>query len=275
MDQITITDLEIYGGHGVFSEETRNGQLFLVCAKLFLDVHAAGNQDNLDLTVNYGEVCRFLSAYLRENTFQLLEAAAEHLATAMLLAFPLVQEAVLEIKKPYAPIGLPLSHVSVCIRRGWKQVYLSIGSNLGDRQRLIEDAISALSQNTKIRELKTSKIITTAPYGGVEQEDFLNAVIALKTLMSPWELLDFLHLLEKQAGRERKVHWGPRTLDLDILFYEDFVSEEESLTVPHLDMKNRRFVLEPLKEVAPYYKDPVTGQCIEQLLQELNRREAR
>ena len=75
--------------------------------------------------------------------------------------------------------------------------------------------------------------------------------------------------LEKQAGRERKIHWGPRTLDLDILFYEDFVSDDPVLTVPHPDLQNRQFVLEPMLELSPYYRHPLSGKTIRDLWQEL------
>lgn len=270
MDQIKIENLEVYAGHGVFPEENRNGQKFFINAKLIMDLQPAGKKDELTLSTHYGEVCQFMNCYLKQNTFQLIEAAAEHLAEAVLLKFPLLQGMELEIKKPQAPIGLPIDFVSVIVKRGWKQVYLGIGSNMGDKKRFIDDAVNAIKQNPRIRETRLSKLIGTAPYGGVEQDDFLNGAIALKTLMTPWELLDFLHELESRAGRERKIHWGPRTLDLDVLYYEGFISEDVSLTVPHPDMANRNFVLEPLKEISPYYKDPVTGKTVEKMLKELN-----
>ncbi len=270
MDQIKIENLEIYAGHGVLSEETRNGQLFTICATLYLNLQPAGQTDDLTLSTHYGEVCQFMNRFLKKNTYLLIEAVAEHLADAVLLAFPLIQELELEVKKPQAPIGLPLSYVAVKIKRGWKQVYISIGSNMGNKKQFIEEALYKMNQNTKIRNIRCSKLIQTKPYGGVEQDDFLNGAIALKTLLNPWKLLDYVHELEQEAGRERKIHWGPRTLDLDILYYEDFISAEPELTVPHKDMRNRRFVLEPLSEICPYYKDPITGQSIEQMLQNIS-----
>ena len=117
--------------------------------------------------------------------------------------------------------------------------------------------------------MRCSKLLYTKPYGGVKQEDFLNGAIELETLLTPYELLDFLHELEKEAGRERKIHWGPRTLDLDILFYEDFVSDDPKLTIPHPDMENRLFVLEPLMELCPYYINPINQKSVKQMLKEL------
>ncbi|MDO4302454.1 MAG: 2-amino-4-hydroxy-6-hydroxymethyldihydropteridine diphosphokinase [Bacillota bacterium] len=271
MDFIKIEELEVYAGHGVFSEETRKGQMFYVNAVLGTDLRGAGLKDELTLSTHYGEVCHFISRYLKEHTFLLIEAAAEHLAKALLLDFPLIRELTLEIRKPHAPIGLPLSSVSVQIKRGWKQVYLGVGSNMGDRRGYIDRAVEGLKGCPEIRNVKCSGFITTKPYGGVEQEDFLNGAIELETLLTPEELLMFLHELEKEAGRERKVHWGPRTLDLDILFYQEYVSDDPRLTVPHPDMENRMFVLVPLSQLCPYYKNPVTGQSVKQMLKELEK----
>lgn len=271
MDQIKIENLEIYAAHGVFPEETRNGQIFRIDAILYMDLRPAGMQDELTLSTNYGEVCQFMAQFNRENTFLLIEAAAEKLVREVLLKFPLIERMELELKKPHAPIGLPFESVSVRIERGWKTAYLGIGSNLGDKQQFLDKAIEKLKENELIREVKCSKIITTPPYGEAALYDFLNGAIELKTLLTPYELLDFLHELESEAGRERKVHWGPRTLDLDILFYQDFVSNDPVLTVPHPDMENRQFVLEPLDELCPWYLNPVTGKTVRQMLKELNR----
>jgi len=273
MDFIKIDGLEVYAGHGVFSEETRKGQMFYVNAVLGTDLRAAGQKDELTLSTHYGEVCHFISGYLKEHTFLLIEAAAEHLAKALLLKFPLVSELMLEIRKPHAPIGHPLSSVSVQIKRGWKQVYLGVGSNMGDCRGTIENAVKRLMECDEVRNVKCSELIVTKPYGGVEQDDFLNGAIGLETLMTPEELLDFLHRLEKEAGRERKVHWGPRTLDLDILFYQEFVSDAPHLTIPHPDMENRMFVLAPLAQLCPYYQNPVTGKSVRQMLEELKDRQ--
>ncbi|MCM1126258.1 MAG: 2-amino-4-hydroxy-6-hydroxymethyldihydropteridine diphosphokinase [Lachnospiraceae bacterium] len=269
MDSIIIRDLEVYAGHGVWKEETDCGQSFMINADLNTDLRPAGIRDDLSCSTDYGRVCRFISDYLRQNTFLLIEAAAEHLAEEILLTFPLIRELTLEIKKPSAPVGLPLSYVSVQIRRGWKRAYLGIGSNMGAKERYLEEAVEKLRANQKIRGVKCSELITTAPYGGVEQDDFLNGAVELETLLAPKELLAFLNQLEEEAGRERKIHWGPRTLDLDILFFEDYVSDDPALTVPHPDMENRRFVLEPLSALCPYYVHPLSGKTVKQMLKEL------
>ena len=273
MDEIRIENLEVYANHGVYEEETREGQNFFITAHLYTDVRAAGQKDELTLSTHYGEVSHFINRFMKEHTFKLIETVAEQLAEQLLYTFPLVKGLGLEIKKPHAPIGLPFGSVSVKIERGWKKAYIGIGSNLGDKKGYVERALKGLSENKKIRGVRCSSFHTTKPYGGVEQEDFLNGAAELETLYTPLELLHFLQSLEKKAGRERKVHWGPRTLDLDILFFEDFISDEPELMVPHPDMQNRSFVLVPLNELCPYYKNPVLGKSVRQLLHELEESE--
>ena len=265
MDSIRIENLEVYAGHGVFPEETSNGQMFLVSAVLMMDLHPAGVSDELTLSTHYGEVCKFTNSYLRTHTFQLIEAATEQLAKAILLNFPLIRVLELELKKPHAPIGLPFSCVSVRIERGWKKVYLGIGSNIGDRKAYIEQALKRLGDREGIRRVRCSKLLYTKPYGGVKQEDFLNGALLLETLLTPQELLEQLHRIEQHAHRERTVRWGPRTLDLDILIYDDVVMDTEELTLPHKDMLNRDFVMKPLAQVAPGQIHPVERKTIRQL----------
>ena len=116
---------------------------------------------------------------------------------------------------------------------------------------------------------QVSDYLVTEPYGGVEQDVFLNGALKLRTLLTPEELLDRLHELEQAAHRERIVHWGPRTLDLDLLLYDQMIIDTPVLHVPHIDMENRDFVLIPLTELAPYYRHPVLNKTISQLLKEL------
>ena len=239
MDEIRIDNLEIYAGHGVYEDENASGQPFFVNAVLYTDTREAGWKDALALSTHYGEVSHLLNRYLREHTFRLIEAAAERAAEQVLLHFPRILSLDLEIRKPKAPIGLPFASVSVKISRGWKKAYLGIGSNMGDREGYIRQALERLRADQRIRKVCVSQLITTAPYGGVEQEDFLNGAIGLETL------------------------------DLDLLLFEGFVSDDPRLTIPHPDMHNRRFVLEPLAQLCPYGRHPVLGKSVGQLLEEL------
>lgn len=269
MDQIIIEGLKIFAHHGVYREENEKGQNFYVNAVLETDTRQAGIMDDLDLSTNYGEVCVFIDHFLREHTYRLIETAAERTAEALLLRFPLIRRLTLEVRKPEAPIPLPFASVSVKIVRGWRRAYLSCGSNMGERGAHLDGAVEALRADEKCRVLRVSDWIETAPYGGVEQADFLNGAVMLDTLYTPSELLERLHEIEREHGRERKIHWGPRTLDLDILLYEDCVMCTEELTIPHADMANRDFVLKPLAQIAPYERHPLTGKSILQMCGEL------
>ena len=265
-DRIIIDNLETYAYHGVFPEENKAGQSFYFDVVLYTDIEQAGKQDDLQLSTDYGEVCHFINDWMENNTYKLIETVAEKLCEEILNKFPAVEALEMKISKPEAPVGLPFDNVCVNILRGWHQVYLSVGSNMGDKEKYITDAIEAIKRHPLIKDVEISTLLVTKPYGGVEQEDFVNGAIALKTQMSPKTLLSFLNELEALANRVREVHWGPRTLDLDIVFYDKLVYEDKDLIIPHVDMENRFFVLKPLSELAPNFRHPILQKTVSQLL---------
>lgn len=270
-DEIHIQNLEVFANHGVFQEETNLGQKFLFSLTMYTDTRKAGKSDCLEESIHYGEVSQFITDYTRKHTRKLIEAAAEDLATALLLHYPLLKGVTLELKKPWAPVGLPLETVSIKISRFWHRAYIALGSNLGDKKAYLDQAIKALKQHKECRVQKVSSYLVTEPYGGVEQDDFLNACLSLDTLLSPEELLDLLHEIEQAAHRERLIHWGPRTLDLDILLYDNEVLETEDLIIPHVEMHKRDFVLKPLAEIAPNKRHPILGKTIGELAAQLSK----
>lgn len=271
MDEIHIKQLEVFAHHGVFPEENRLGQKFVVSAALRTDLRKAGLSDDLTLSMDYGAVCAEIQQFLTQHTFQLLETAAEQLCAHLLRTLPLLESIQLEIEKPWAPIGLPLKTASVSVERGWHTAYIALGSNLGDKKAYLDGAVQALRNDKNMRLSAVSDYIVTAPYGGVEQDDFLNAVLCVRTLLPPHELLDRLHEIEQAAKRERLVHWGPRTLDLDILFYDDIILADETLHIPHPEIPKRDFVLRPLAQIAPYFVHPVYRRTVTELLEQLDR----
>lgn len=271
-DEIRIEGLEVYAHHGVYPEETKNGQYFYVNAVLYTDVRQAGSEDALEHTVNYGTVCQFVTDWMQENTCLLLEAVAQRLSQALLLEYGALAALELEIQKPHAPIRQPFGNVSVKVRRGWHRAYIAAGSNLGNRETHILSGIQALKVHPLIVLKKVSEMIVTKPYGGVEQEDFLNGVLEIETLLEPLELLEALHHVEDAEGRKRTVRWGPRTLDLDILFYDKLCYESGELAIPHVDLENRDFVLKPMAEIAPFFRHPISGKTMTRLLQELEEK---
>lgn len=269
MDRINIKNLEIFANHGVFPEETKLGQKFQVSCTLYLDTREAGKTDDLEKSVNYGTICHLIKQQMEEHTFLLIEAVAEHLARAILKFDMRIRQVDLEIKKPWAPIGLPLDTVSVQITRKWHEVYVALGSNMGNKKEYIEKAVETLTEMEDCQVECVSQLIVTEPYGEVEQDEFLNGALKLWTLLEAGELLERLQEIEKEAGRERLIHWGPRTLDLDILLYDDEIIEKRDLCVPHVDMQNRQFVLKPMSEIAPYKRHPVYGKTMKELLDDL------
>ena len=269
MDKIEIRDLEIFANHGVFPEETALGQKFVVSAVMYTETRPAGLTDDLSASINYGEVSHMITDFLQKNTYKLLEAAVENLAEMLLLSLPLLKKITLRIEKPWAPVGLPLKTVAVEITRGWHTAYIAFGSNMGDKKKYLDNAIQGLRDMKEIVVEKVSEYLVTEPYGDVEQDEFLNGALRVRTLLSPEELLDRLHVLEQAADRKRIIHWGPRTLDLDILFYDNEIIDTVELHVPHIDMENRDFVLKPMVEIAPYLRHPGLNLTMEQLLKKL------
>ena len=259
MRQIKIVDLRIFAYHGVYAQEKADGQEFLVSAELDLTGEFSSADDSLEGTVDYAEICRDINGFMTENTFNLIETAADWLALLLLKRYNTLHAARIEVKKPFAPIGLPLSFVSAVCCRSRHTAFIGLGSNMGERARHIETALLAIEARGTCRILKKSDCLVTAPYGKTDQPDFLNACAKISTVLEPLELLRFLQEIEDGSGRVRTEKWGPRTLDLDILFYDDLVLSEPWLTVPHYDLHNRLFILDALCTLEPWRVHPVFG----------------
>jgi 2-amino-4-hydroxy-6-hydroxymethyldihydropteridine diphosphokinase len=151
--------------------------------------------------------------------------------------------------------------------------FVGFGSNVGDRMAHINGAVAAIGRTRGVTVRLVSSLHETEPIGGPPgQRMFLNAVALLETQLEPVELLCVLQQIEVQFGREQTVRWGERTLDLDLLLFEDRVLQTAELCVPHPRMRTRRFVLEPLVEVAPEAVDPETHRPFAEILAELRER---
>lgn len=148
-------------------------------------------------------------------------------------------------------------------------VFIGVGSNLGDRKKNLRLAIAKLSEIG--RNLLCSHVYRTNPYGFIEQPKFLNMVIRMETDLFPEVLLSQLLHIETIMGRIRTQKWGPRVIDLDILFYDTLILKTPHLTLPHPDLHNREFVLRPLIDIDPYFIHPGFGKCIKELWENLKR----
>ena len=147
--------------------------------------------------------------------------------------------------------------------------YLGLGSNLGNKQNYITNAIKYISELENVEIKKTSSIITTKPYGKIDQPDFLNCVVELNTNILPEELLKKCLNIEDQLGRSRKGKWGPRTIDIDMLFYEDKIMNTKLLVLPHPELHKREFVLISLSELCPDLIHPIINKKIKDIFLEL------
>jgi 2-amino-4-hydroxy-6-hydroxymethyldihydropteridine diphosphokinase len=143
-------------------------------------------------------------------------------------------------------------------------VYLALGTNLGDRPANLRAALKALSPEVKV--IAESKVYETPPWGYEDQPTFLNMAVKCKTNLEPESLLKRLKHLEVQLGREQSFCWGPRLIDIDILFYNDLILKSEPLSIPHLRLHERAFVLVPLADIAPDFIHPVLKKTIRKLL---------
>lgn len=151
------------------------------------------------------------------------------------------------------------------------KAYISLGSNLGDRAATLDEAIRQLSHTEGIGKLRRSGVIETEPVGKTDQPKFLNCVVEVETTLEPLKLLDRCQEIERRLGRKRTVRWGPRTIDLDILLYGDTTLKSDRLTLPHPEMTKRRFVLEPLCELAPDLVLPGGKKTVRELLKEVDK----
>ena len=149
------------------------------------------------------------------------------------------------------------------------KVWIALGSNMGEGRKNLDLAIKMMNERGVLVE-KVSTYIETEPYGYTEQDNFVNAVCIAETNLSPRELLEVLLKIELDMGRVRIIKWGPRIIDLDILFYEDLIIDEEDLKVPHIEIQKRSFVLEPMNEISPDKIHPVFKKSVNQLLLDLN-----
>ncbi len=129
--------------------------------------------------------------------------------------------------------------------------YIGVGSNTGERAETIKRSINLMEALPEVEVKKVSKLIKTEPEGGPPQRKYLNGAVQIETSLDAHELLRYLHAIEEKLGRTRKIRFGPRTIDLDILLYGEMIIDDKDLEIPHPRMHKRRFVLEPLCEIAP------------------------
>ncbi|WP_117000006.1 2-amino-4-hydroxy-6-hydroxymethyldihydropteridine diphosphokinase [Desertimonas flava] len=254
LDRIEIRGLVVTTIVGVLTHERQIAQPLRIDLDLHVDLRDAGRSDDLGDTANYGDVAERVAAVVRDADDQLLERLADRVA-ATVLTIDRVEAVDVTVTKLRPPIPEHLDSTAVRIHRraveytatGSHDAIVALGSNLGDRVGFLRLAVSSLPGVDRV-----SQVFETDPIGGPDgQGAYLNMVVGLRTSLDPYALLRRCRRIEVAAGRERVVHWGPRTLDVDVLFYDDVKLDDPELTIPHPRFAERRFVLTPLAEVAP------------------------
>ncbi|CEA02723.1 Bifunctional folate synthesis protein [Jeotgalicoccus saudimassiliensis] len=149
--------------------------------------------------------------------------------------------------------------------------YLGLGSNIGDREESLNNAIAELSEVPGIQVTKISSRYETKPYGNTNQPDFINMAVEVDTNLTPLDLLETVLGIEHELGRVRTEIWGPRSIDIDVLLYEDLELKLTDLKVPHPEMHLRSFVIDPLYEIAPKREHPTLHMTVEKIKEQLDK----
>ncbi|MDN5634070.1 MAG: 2-amino-4-hydroxy-6-hydroxymethyldihydropteridine diphosphokinase [Brevibacterium sp.] len=267
-DRIELRGLTVRGNHGVFDFERREGQDFVIDVTLHVSVSRAAASDDIADTVHYGDLADDVAHIVEDNTFDLIETLASRIAEHCL---DLAEHVEVVVHKPGAPIQRSFSDVSVTVVRSRaassgtpgaanvdskpaeNEAYLSLGANLGDAADTLDQAVAALNRHPRITVVRRSSVYRTAPWGGVEQNDFLNLGLIVSTSLAAGELLAVGQGIEVACGRTRELRWGPRTLDVDLIRFStgggELFLNTETLTLPHPRAHERAFVLAPWVEL--------------------------
>lgn len=268
-DCVILKDYEVVACHGVNPEEKINPQRFLFSIEVVCDFSLAAQNDDIAQTISYSAVKKYIKCFCEQNCFDLIETLAVRIAEGILVEFELAKAVTLTVKKPDAPMSGKFEYAGVRVKRAWHTVYLALGSNEGDKNGYLDFAIEKLKSNPLIKFVRESNRMISEPYGGIAQGEFVNSALECMTVLAPKQLLAFINEIESQGGRVRKEHWGNRTLDIDIIFYDNLISGDKELSLPHIDMQHRLFVLQPLTELCPEYIHPLLRKRVSELYYEL------
>lgn len=262
-DRITLTGLRAFGRHGVYAHEREDGQEFVVDLVLHLDLRRAALSDDVVDTVHYGELAERVTAVVSGEPVALIETLADRIV-ALALGYDLVDAVEVTVHKPSAPITVPFSDVSVTLNRSAHRAVIALGSNLGDRAALLAKAFDLLDAEPGIVVTRRSPVVQSTaltPDGpDITRPVYFNQVGLIRTSLAPLDLLDRLQAIEERLGRERTERWGDRTIDLDIVSFDDERMSGDRLTLPHPGAAERAFVLVPWLAVDPLAELPGIGR---------------
>ena len=218
MDKIYLKNIEIFANHGVFQEEKTLGQKFILSLELRLDFSKAAKNGDLSASVHYGELCHNVEKVFNGEVCDLLETLVYKIGAYVLDTYEVVKKVKVSLKKPWAPIGRHLDYAAVEINRERHIAYISMGSNMGNKEENLNNAVKKLEEINGVKVSKVSSFITTEPWGNENQDEFLNGALKIETYLTPKELMTELLRIESELGRVREIKWGPRVIDLDIYY---------------------------------------------------------
>ena len=242
--------MEFEGHTGCLDFEKKDGQKFIVSLDIFVDRINGCYSDDLKDTVDYADIYETVKETVTGDSGNLIECLAQKIADKVLDADKRIEKVIVKVSKPDAPVKGIFDAMEVTIERRRKEfVILSLGSNMGDREANILAAEEALKSLPGVFDFKCASIYETEPVGLEDQPYFLNTCVSFNTDIDPFDLLDKIHVIENELHRVREVHWGPRTIDIDIIFYGDKVIMKPELTIPHPRWSLRSFVTVPAREL--------------------------
>ncbi|MCJ7665892.1 MAG: 2-amino-4-hydroxy-6-hydroxymethyldihydropteridine diphosphokinase [Actinobacteria bacterium] len=294
MLKILVKNLKFYGYHGVRELEKKDGQYFLFNIEIIIKDSDYTGRDKLDNTLSYSDVIREVKKVNKSEKFDLLETFSQVLAKRIMEMSGLVKKVIVRIEKPSPPIDEELDTVGIeytlnkddcrSIETGGHKsnntenftvegvsvVYLSLGSNMGHRKVNLKKALKLLDNDPGITIIKTSSVYETEPMYVKDQQSFYNLVAkaSIQSSIGPFELLGSIKRIEYEIGRKKSgIRYGPRSIDIDILYFGDEKIESEILEIPHPKISERKFVLLPLSEIAPDTK--IGGRDIKTHIEEM------
>lgn len=286
MFRIIIKDLNLFGYHGVKESEKKDGQNFCFNIEILLNKNSFLNGDSIENTLNYSEVIKLVKDINSNRRFNLLETLSQEIANRIMGMSFLIEKVSVKIEKTSPPIKENIESVGVeyildrkSLESGGEgklessevDVYMSLGSNIGNRENNLRKAVDLIGRSPNINIIKVSSIYETEPMYFKDQDSFYNIVLQAQVdrELSPFEMMGFLKGIEYGFGRKRsEKRYGPRIIDIDLLYYGEMVIESNFFTVPHPGIEERKFVLVPFSEIAPEFI--IEGKNIKNFIGESN-----
>lgn len=254
MDKIILENIVAKGCHGCHPAEKKKCQPFVINLILTLDLIPASNDDILASSINYEEIETIVVETIEKHSFNLIEKLAMTIVESLFKRFSLLYSIQIQLKKPKA---LP-QHKAIAgveferLRTDFfsSTVFLGLGSNLGDRQAHLDEAIQRIEALPKTKILEHSPIYETVAIGHEGRNQYLNCCLKILTRLTPQDLQNELQKIEGVMGRDRKKRWDDRVIDIDMLYYNQYHFNTPFLQLPHPRIKERAFVLKPLLDLS-------------------------